>query len=95
MPPEFGIRKQGIDHSHLQHKPMLLLVALLLVKFILSKSIKDVLKFIFFYKFFRYISVIVNKKLRNNLYYRLHWYFSRLHWYGGVTVLLPGQVIWK
>jgi hypothetical protein len=20
---------------------------------------------------------------------------SRLHWYGGVTVLLPGQVIWK
>ncbi len=20
---------------------------------------------------------------------------GRLHWYGGVTVLLPGQVIWK
>jgi hypothetical protein len=59
MPPEFGIRngKQGIDHSHLQHKPMLVSVALLLVKFILSKSTKDVLKFIFFYKFSRYISV--------------------------------------
>ncbi len=25
---------------------------------------------------------------------RLHW-FSRLHWYGGVTVLLPGWIIWK
>jgi hypothetical protein len=64
MPPEFGIRngKQGIDLSPLQHKPTLLLAALLLVKFILSKSFKDMypLKYVeihFFYKFFRYISV--------------------------------------
>ncbi len=26
---------------------------------------------------------------------RLCWYFSRLYWYRGVTVLLPGWVIWK
>ncbi len=25
----------------------------------------------------------------------LEYFLSRLHWYGGVTVLLPGWVIWK
>ncbi len=35
------------------------------------------------------------KNLPRPFFRHLSSHFCRLHWYGGVKVLLPGQVMWK